>query len=170
MFCFLLGLQVKSQAILRLCVFYWVDGVFMKYAEVAENVKRLVEKLPPQETFIYELLLAYGTPKATIARLKSGQLNLTKEPGEVLLKKKVWFKNVAQASRLPDPEEPNDNKQAGRLLYDLDKIRDGLRAAHHNLDLAVDRLYRTKPFASDEERLEHLFKLYEEMVAKEQLV
>ncbi len=47
---------------------------------------------------------------------------------------------------------------------------DGLRAAHHNLDLAVDRLYRSKPFTSDEERLEHLFKLYEEMTAKEQLV
>ncbi len=29
------------------------------------------------------------------------------------------------------------------------------------------RLYRTKPFTSDEERLEHLFKLYEEMVAAE---
>jgi len=45
----------------------------------------------------------------------------------------------------------------------LNKMPDGLREAHHNLDLAVDRLYRSKPFASDEERLEHLFKLYEEM-------
>ncbi len=53
------------------------------------------------------------------------------------------------------------------LLY---KMPDGLRAAHHNLDLAVDRLYRSKSFTSDEERLEHLFKLYEEMTAKEQLV
>ena len=43
-------------------------------------------------------------------------------------------------------------------------------SAHHNLDLAVDRLYRSKPFTSDEERLEHLFKLYEEMTAKEKLV
>ncbi|MFA7256979.1 MAG: type IIL restriction-modification enzyme MmeI [Kiritimatiellales bacterium] len=35
---------------------------------------------------------------------------------------------------------------------------------------AVDRLYRSKPFASDEERLGHLFKLYEEMTAKETLI
>ncbi len=46
---------------------------------------------------------------------------------------------------------------------------------------AVDRLYRTKLFTSDEERLGHLFQLYEEMTqpslkamagtaAKEQLV
>ena len=33
-----------------------------------------------------------------------------------------------------------------------------------------NRLYRSKPFTSDEERLEHLFKLYEKMVAKEKLV
>jgi len=35
---------------------------------------------------------------------------------------------------------------------------------------AVDRIYRSKPFASDEERLEHLFKLYEEMTQKEKLI
>jgi hypothetical protein len=55
-------------------------------------------------------------------------------------------------------------------LYDPDKMPAGLRAAHHQLDLAVDRIYRSKPFASDEERLEHLFKLYEEMTAKEKLI
>lgn len=64
----------------------------MKYAEVAENVKRLVEYPPAQDEFIYALLLAYGTPKATIDRLKKGQTNLSKVPGDVLLKKKVFFK------------------------------------------------------------------------------
>jgi len=43
----------------------------------------------------------------------------------------------------------------------LNKISDGLREAHHNH--TVDRLYRSKPFTSDEERLEHLFKLYEDL-------
>ncbi len=74
----------------------------MKYAEVAGNVKRLVGNPPSHDEFIYELLLAYNTPKATVARLKNGQLNLAKGPGEVLLKKKVWFKNVSQAARLPN--------------------------------------------------------------------
>ena len=36
--------------------------------------------------------------------------------------------------------------------------------------LAVDRIYRSKPFAFDEERLEHLFKLYEEITARETLI
>ena len=51
-----------------------------------------------------------------------------------------------------------------------DKMLAGLCEAHHNLDLAVDRLCRSKPFTSDGERLEHLFRLYEEMTAKEPLV
>ena len=44
---------------------------------------------------------------------------------------------------------------------------DGLREAHHQLDLSVERCYRSKPFANDEERLEYLFKLYERMIAEE---
>lgn len=48
-------------------------------------------------------------------------------------------------------------------LYDPDKMPDGLRRAHHEMDLAVERCYRSKTFASDEERLEYLFKLYKEM-------
>jgi hypothetical protein len=52
-------------------------------------------------------------------------------------------------------------------LYDIEKMPDDLRVAHHQLDLAVERCYRSKPFANDEERLEFLFKLYEQMIAKE---
>ena len=52
-------------------------------------------------------------------------------------------------------------------LYDPDKMPEGLREAHHQNDLAVERCYRLKPFESDEERLEYLFKLYEQMIAKE---
>jgi len=51
-------------------------------------------------------------------------------------------------------------------LYDPDKMPDGLREAHKYLDLAIDQIYRNKPFESDEDRLAHLFKLYEEMIAR----
>jgi len=52
-------------------------------------------------------------------------------------------------------------------LYDPDKMPDGLRQAHHEMDLAIEQCYRSKPFKSDEERLEYLFTLYEEMIAAE---
>lgn len=52
-------------------------------------------------------------------------------------------------------------------LYDPDKMPEDLRKAHHELDLAVERLYRKKPFDSDEERLAHLFARYEKLVKGE---
>ena len=142
----------------------------MKYADVTENVRQLLDELPSQDEFIYELLLAYGSPKASITRLKQGTYNQSKVSSEVLWENKVWFKNVGWASSLSNFAAPN--KATGRSPTSQRRVKmpDGLRAAHHTLGLAVDRLYRGKPFASAKERLEHLFKLYEEMTAKERLV
>ena len=53
-------------------------------------------------------------------------------------------------------------------LYAPDTMPEELKAAHHQLDLAVERCYRSKPFESDEERLEYLFHLYERMIAAEE--
>lgn len=50
-------------------------------------------------------------------------------------------------------------------LYDPDLMKKELRQAHHALDLAVDKLYRPSGFASDRERVEHLFALYEKLSA-----
>jgi hypothetical protein len=52
-------------------------------------------------------------------------------------------------------------------LYDTKKMPYNLKQAHEFLDEVIDRIYRVKPFENDEERLAHLFKLYEEMVEKE---
>jgi hypothetical protein len=54
-------------------------------------------------------------------------------------------------------------------LYDPNKMPEDLRAAHRALDEAVEQCYRAKPFESDEERLAYLFRLYETMLAEEQL-
>ena len=45
-------------------------------------------------------------------------------------------------------------------MYNPESMPEELREAHHQLDLAVERIYRPERFTSDEERLEHLFKLY----------
>ena len=50
-------------------------------------------------------------------------------------------------------------------LYDPDKMPDDLREAHAKLDDIVESCYPGYPFASDEARLECLFKLYEKMTA-----
>ena len=50
-------------------------------------------------------------------------------------------------------------------LYDPDLMKPALHRAHAALDRAVDRLYRPAPFASERERVEHLFALYERQSA-----
>ena len=51
-------------------------------------------------------------------------------------------------------------------MYNPETMPADLKTAHHLLDMAVERCYRSEPFASDEERLECLFKLYEKMTKK----
>ncbi|NJL12084.1 MAG: class I SAM-dependent DNA methyltransferase, partial [Microscillaceae bacterium] len=63
----------------------------MRSQEIEQNVKRIIENFS-KENFLYDLLLAYGIPKASITRLKSGDFNLSKVDGEILYKKKVFFK------------------------------------------------------------------------------
>ncbi len=53
-------------------------------------------------------------------------------------------------------------------MYNPETMPEELREAHHQLDLAVERIYRSEPFTSDEERLEHLFKLYAKMTKKDE--
>ncbi|MEK7187459.1 MAG: DNA methyltransferase [Patescibacteria group bacterium] len=65
---------------------------------------------------------------------------------------------------LTEREKHSDKTMAE--LYDPDKMPDGLREAHKYLDLAIDQIYRSKPFGSDEDRLAQLFKFYEEMIIK----
>jgi hypothetical protein len=50
----------------------------MTVSEIIENLKKLTGAIQPDE-FIYDFLTAFGTPKATISRLKSGDVNLAKK-------------------------------------------------------------------------------------------
>jgi hypothetical protein len=66
----------------------------MNIAQIEDNLQSLIQNYT-QETFIYELLLAYGLPKASITRLQKGNLNLSKVEGEISWKKKLFFKPVS---------------------------------------------------------------------------
>ncbi len=63
----------------------------MNLTQIENNLKQLVGAYD-RETFVYKLLEAYYLPKASLARLQKGSLNLSKVPGEVSWKKKLLFK------------------------------------------------------------------------------
>ncbi|SHK24260.1 DNA methyltransferase [Fibrobacter sp. UWB12] len=53
-------------------------------------------------------------------------------------------------------------------LYNPESMPDDLKKAHEENDFAIEKIYRARPFANDEERLEFLFRLYEQMIREEQ--
>ncbi|MDP8217681.1 MAG: N-6 DNA methylase [Candidatus Theseobacter exili] len=63
----------------------------MNIAQIEDNLQKLIKSFS-KETFIYDLLLAYNLPKASITRLKKGNLNLSDVEGEISWKKKLFFK------------------------------------------------------------------------------
>ena len=60
----------------------------MDSARVEENLIELTKEIN-EDSFIYDLLIAYGQPKSTITRLKKGSLNLSKNNDEIIWKKKL---------------------------------------------------------------------------------
>ncbi|MDK8781927.1 class I SAM-dependent DNA methyltransferase, partial [Actinotignum timonense] len=71
-----------------------------------------------------------------------------------------------RALRVLDVREYHCEKTLAEL-YDPDLMPRNLREAHEKIDEAVDRLYKSAPFASDEERLAVLFAKYQQMIEAE---
>ncbi|MGY2909228.1 DNA methyltransferase [Bradyrhizobium sp. URHC0002] len=63
----------------------------MNIGQIEQNVQELARNVS-RETFVYDLLAAYGLPKASITRLQQGSYNLSKVEGEILWKKKLYFR------------------------------------------------------------------------------
>jgi hypothetical protein len=65
-------------------------------------------------------------------------------------------------------ERAKHNKTMAQLYNPLTMPK-GLLKAHQELDTAIEQCYRLQPFKNDTERLEYLFKQYEEMLQKDTL-
>lgn len=75
----------------------------MKSTEVKNNVQSLIDNFSEDE-FIYDLLMAYGILKTSVTRLKKGDYNLSRIDGEILYKKKIFFKVEASDKLLSSIE------------------------------------------------------------------
>lgn len=63
----------------------------MNTSDIEQNVQRIFDHFV-EDDFIFDLLLAYGISKTSITRLKKGDFNLSKIDGELLYRRKVFFK------------------------------------------------------------------------------
>jgi len=76
----------------------------MKSTEIKTNVQNVIDNFSKEE-FIYDLLIAYGISKTSVTRLKKGDYNFAKNDGEILYKKKIFFKVEATDKLLSSIEE-----------------------------------------------------------------
>ena len=63
----------------------------MTIIEIENNLNNLISNFN-KETFIFDLLLAYGTPKSTIKRLIGSDHDKLDSNGELIVRKKLFFK------------------------------------------------------------------------------
>lgn len=82
----------------------------MKSTEIKTNVQNLIDTFSKEE-FIYDLLIAYGISKTSVTRLKKGDYNFAKADGEILYKKKIFFKVEATDKLLSSIEEISKDEQ-----------------------------------------------------------
>ena len=73
----------------------------MNLEQIEKDIKKLVSNVD-QENFIYDFLLAYGLPKSSINRLKKGDYNKSKNDGEIIWAKKVYFKTISENEDVHD--------------------------------------------------------------------
>ena len=138
---------IPSDATLLLSEATLVDFALMTSAMHMAWLRHIGGRL--KSDYRYSIGLVYNT-FPTPAAYSSGQVDLSKL--EPLVQAVLNARASHAESTLAD-------------LYDPDVMPPNLRKAHQALDRAVDRLYRTKRFDSERERVEHLFMLYEKMSA-----
>ncbi len=88
----------------------------MTLSEIIASLTKLTGAIR-QDEFIYDFLAAFGTPKATISRLKSGDVNLAKKNGCTLLKAKVYFEPLLlDLSKSYSPAEAIETAKRDRAI------------------------------------------------------
>lgn len=117
----------------------------MSSKEIQHSVQNIIENVSKEE-FIFELLMAYGISKTSVTRLKKGDFNLSKVEGEVLYKKKVFFKYESSDKLLKSIEDVAKDerilKQTPRfaILTDYEQIVAKDLRLGKNLDIQLSEL------------------------------
>ncbi len=123
----------------------------MNITQIEDNLQKITEEFLA-ETFIYDLLLAYGLPKSSITRLKKGTLNLSKNDGEISWKKKLFFRVVSTEDLYNNIDElrkdPQILKHKSRFIIvtDYDKILAVDTKTQDSLDTTIKELPKKYDF------------------------
>ena len=116
----------------------------MNICKTEENIRKLADNFN-EATFIYDLLLAYGKPKASITRLQKSY-NLSKRNNEVIWKKNLCFRRVSENDLYSEIDNLNNDsnilKHSPRFIIvtDYKKILATDTKTKDTLDISFNEL------------------------------
>ena len=98
----------------------------MNIADIESGLKDLAEKPFHKDSFLFDFFALYDVPKATITKLKQGSSNQATEKGDVLWKKKFFYRAAKKGQSASEVEkmlfDPLTKKHAPRFLFATDGI------------------------------------------------
>ncbi len=109
----------------------------MNPTEIEFAVRDLVSEPYDSESFPFDLIAIYNAPKSTVTKLRSGQTNSAKQPGDVLWKKHLFFRAINSGDDVASAadailEDPLTTKHKPRFVL----VTDGVLV--HIRDLKLD--------------------------------
>lgn len=98
----------------------------MNIAEIESGLKELAEKPFSSNSFPYEFLALYDVPKATITKLKQGSSNEADLDGDILWKKKFFYRVAKKGQSAIEAEkmllDPLTKKHSPRFIFVTDGV------------------------------------------------
>jgi len=123
----------------------WISDDEMKVAENIPELKRRFDKV-------------------VVHRINSSEKS-TREKAKT--PNRYYFSSHQNTDSIIIPRTSSERREYIPIGFlNDDTMPKGLKQAHQELDEAIEKCYRLQPFKNDTERLEYLFKLYEEMIKK----
>ena len=122
----------------------------MNAFEIEDNLKSLCKNIN-KSSFIYDLLLLYDQPKASITRLQKGNLNLSKTEGEVDWKKKVFFKSCTEKNAdlhvvITNLKSQITHDERFVIVTDFNTLLATDTKTSENLEISIEELYKHYDF------------------------
>lgn len=154
------------------------NEIRVRTATFAEEWKNAHYEKGESQTFYNEFFEIFGITRRRVASFEEPVRRLGDARGFIdlfwkgvlLVEQKSAGRDLTRAKQqaldyFPGLREQELPSSTLADLYDADVMPHQLRKAHQDLDKAVDRLYRPAPFTGDRDRVEHLFGLYERLIA-----
>jgi hypothetical protein len=121
----------------------------MNSVQIEENVKILLQDFlshkVSRDDFVYELLLSYGHRKSVVSRVKTGERNLSKVAGEVILKRHLYFKPCtsnlfSEIDNLKKSKTVTSNKIRFVIVTDFNQLIAVDTKTQDTLDIELNKL------------------------------